>query len=397
MRVFASLIVALVGVALTFFSLWQVRFAILPTDPLPEIGYVPSAGFYVVASILSAAIGVLWYGSTYLNVYDSTWMRRAVFALFLATFAGLVFGLFSYALFLVVAVHVPGGVVDTVIGKMGSPFVESTRGPFGISVGLLMGYVVWRLRITKPVRRGPIPVKGLFYTFLPAPHSPRVADTLTDLEQPGMRAAAMVAAFERFVISQEIPGLAPRSIVYLDGSKVVPLRPEKPDSEAWMEPCGIRSHAFRVRRGFDELWFVLHLKPRTDTLGFQLDVKQRTRNFVGPVLLLAIILFPVVAWLTGNDSVKFGILICVGLAWLHHLGIVEFLFNKERGDKRRNERIGEYLPVFVRALARALQVESVETVPEPAVVTPAVGLDLLTRYAGPNAEAEGPDPRPRVD
>ena len=207
----------------------------------------------------------------------------------------------------------------------------------------------------------------------------------------------MIAAFEQVVSSQQISGVVPRSVLYLDGGQVVPLRPETLEAEGWRESSGVRSHAFRIRRGFDEFWFLLHLKPHAGTLGFQLDVKQRNRNFIGPTLLIAVILFPILSWLTGNESVKFGILICVGLAWLHHLGIVEFLFNKERGEKRRTERISEYLPVFVRALSNALQVESMPNTQTPTVITPPVGTELLTGYENAPPTPEGQTTRPRVD
>lgn len=194
-----------------------------------------------------------------------------------------------------------------------------------------------------------------------APDRPSLTDTFQVQGDLGEVAKKALTVFEEEVEAHNAGEFKTKSILYFDGLQSIPLYAVDNGKTLEIDDRGVRSEAYCVRRGFDEWWFVLHIKGHEASMSIQLDVKQRTQNFLGPLLLIGAIGFPVVAWLAGSQVAKVGILVLVGLGWLQHLGILEILFNKERGDKRREERLREYLPTVGRAAATAIEAAKAST------------------------------------
>jgi hypothetical protein len=361
MRFIASVLVSLVGFCVGFGLAWMLRESGLDIGRTAIVGegYVVSSGYRLFSVVCGLTCGIVWGATTYLNYPYEGWIKRALLsALKAAATAVFIFCIVYVATQLFLSAAVPSAKVSVVAtGYMFAKWAIILSCILGAGFSVSCGYIVWRRGIRPTLSSEEIQTKGVFNTVLAAPFAPYAKDAvLTENSiDTGQTAYTLIGQFEKEVVNQDIDGLQARSVLYADGLQVVPLRPDRELGAFPVGGEGIRSHAFRIRRGFDEFWFVLHVKFSRGSLSWQLDAKTRTRNTLGPVMLIASIVFVFVAWFF-HSQILSGVLIALAvIGWMINLGVWESLFSKERGETRRKERLEEYTPAFSRAAFQALK------------------------------------------
>jgi len=230
------------------------------------------------------------------------------------------------------------------------------------------------------------------WTLVRAPHRPTLTDTFQvdgDLVSIALNA---IETFESEVRDRNVGEFREKSVIYLDGMQPVPPGASLGIAELELPPAGVRSTAFRVRRGLDEWWFVLHVKGLSRSMSIQLDCKHRSLNIIVPLIMFGTLAVVALAWQSHSQPVVgAGIAILATCGVLFQLGIIDLKLSNERGEARRNERLSEYYPSILRAAAVAIEtakaglVAPVEDVPNNANENP-------PRQAEPT-----PANRPRID
>jgi len=172
-------------------------------------------------------------------------------------------------------------------------------------------------------------------------------------QSPRAAAVVFVKAFNQAMADPD-NGVKPVSVAYFDGIKLV----RKLTDGTSKDRREFRSEAFRIRRVFDEFWFVLHVTVGRERFSYDLDVFDRNKNLVWALLLGAMVL----SLLSLAAGIPFGgpLFAIVAGYCLFDQGltggaITSYVLDFSRGAQRRSDRMASFRPAVMYALQSALE------------------------------------------